>query len=123
MCDSECQENYPNLVYVSARNSYCSMHFFTAASSILGPPSIFIAKSSKPNPYVTFDWKKLYDKNMYYGISIENTTSIYGVTYLSVCWSCFAYNFNKRLLIFGILMIILTSYLRAKAIRLFRNIT
>ncbi|KAM7533425.1 hypothetical protein Aperf_G00000127824 [Anoplocephala perfoliata] len=60
------------------------MHFLTTASKILGPPSIFIVKSSKANPSVTFDWKRLYDKNMYDGITIENTTNIYGVTYLSI---------------------------------------
>ncbi|KAM3188497.1 hypothetical protein ACTXT7_000051 [Hymenolepis weldensis] len=83
-CDKDCQGEFPNLVHVSAKNANFSTHFFTAASAVLGAPSIFIVKSAKPNANVTFEWKKLFDNNMYDGIKIEEATDIYGLSYFSI---------------------------------------
>nr|CDS30617.1 lysosomal protein NCU G1 B [Hymenolepis microstoma] len=83
-CDSDCQEEFPNLVHVSAKHRNFSMHFFTAASAKLGAPSIFMVKSAKQNAGVAFDWKKLFASNMYDGIRIEEATDIYGISYLSI---------------------------------------
>ncbi|VDD81785.1 unnamed protein product [Mesocestoides corti] len=60
------------------------MHFFTAASGILGPPSIFIVKSPKSDANVYVNWTRLLDRHMYGGIKVEPSDEIYGLTYLSV---------------------------------------
>lgn len=84
MCDSECQEKFPNLVYVVFRSKLCSVHFFTAASGVLGPPSIFVAKSLKPDAKVYINWTRLLDNHKYEAIRVQNSSEIYGLTYFSV---------------------------------------
>ncbi|KAH9284396.1 hypothetical protein ECG_02676 [Echinococcus granulosus] len=84
MCDSECQERFPNLVYVAFRSKLCSIHFFAAASEVLGPPSVFVAKSLQPNAKASINWTRLLDNHKYEGIRVENSSEFYGLTYFSI---------------------------------------
>ncbi|KAL5109336.1 hypothetical protein TcWFU_008474 [Taenia crassiceps] len=84
MYGSECGEEFPNLVYVVFRSKLCSVHFFTAASRVLGPPSIFIVKSVKPDAKVNINWTRLLDNHKYGAIEVENSSEIYGLSYFSI---------------------------------------
>ncbi|VDK39120.1 unnamed protein product [Taenia asiatica] len=84
MCDSECQEKFSNLVYAVFRSKLCSMHFFTVASGVLGPPSVFVVKSLKPNARANINWTRLLDSHKYEAIKVEDSSEIYGLTYFSV---------------------------------------